>query len=133
MKLHHTAIWVNDLEKIREYYMNHFRATSNDMYINPNTGFKSYFLTFESGGQLEIMYRSDIPDNKNDIIGKQHKGYIHLAFMVNSNNEVDAKAKELQEAGYPVLRGPRVTGDGYYEFETVDPEGNRLEVLYKDI
>lgn len=132
MKLHHTAIWVNDLEKIREYYMKHFGATSNDMYTNQTTGFRSYFLTFESGGKLEVMSREDIPDNLNDIIGKQHKGYIHLAFMVNSNDEVDAKARELQEAGYPVLRGPRVTGDGYYEFETIDPEGNRLEVLYID-
>jgi len=132
MKLHHTAIWVNDLQKIREYYMNHFGATSNEMYVNPTTGFQSYFVTFPSGGQLEIMHRDDIPDNLNDIIGKQHKGYIHLAFMVNSNEEVDAKARELQDAGYPVLRGPRVTGDGYYEFETIDPEGNRLEVLYID-
>ena len=27
-----------------------------------------------------------------------------------------------------ILRGPRKTGDGYYEFETLDPDNNRLEV-----
>ncbi|RYG43456.1 MAG: glyoxalase, partial [Chitinophagaceae bacterium] len=37
-------------------------------------------------------------------------------------------ADQLVAAGYPVLSGPRVTGDGYYEFETLDPDQNRLEV-----
>lgn len=27
-----------------------------------------------------------------------------------------------------ILRNPRKTGDGYYEFETLDPDNNRLEV-----
>jgi lactoylglutathione lyase len=42
--------------------------------------------------------------------------------------EVDEKARALQLAGFPILRGPRKTGDGYYEFETLDPDRNRLEV-----
>lgn len=131
MKLHHTAIWVNDLALIRDYYIDHFGAKSNDLYENSQTGFRSYFLTFSSGSQLEIMHREGIPDNLNDNI-RQYKGYIHLAFAVNTKEEVDKKAQELSESGYQILRGPRITGDGYYEFETVDPEGNRLEVLYRD-
>jgi lactoylglutathione lyase len=122
------AVWVSDPEKIRKYYMDFFQATSNEKYINNTTGFSSYFLSFESGSQLEIMYRSDIPDNANDTL-EQYKGYIHLSFLVDSHQDAEAKARELQEAGYPVLRGPRLTGDGYYEFETLDPEGNRLEVM----
>ncbi|MFV0417558.1 MAG: VOC family protein [Dysgonomonas sp.] len=130
MKLHHVATWVDDLEKIKEYYITYFGAVSNELYVNKTTGFKSYFLSFPSGSQIEIMSRPDIPNNLNDTI-EQYKGYIHLAFEVNSCEEVDSMAKKLQAAGYPVLRGPRVTGDGYYEFETLDPENNRLEVLFK--
>lgn len=130
MKIHHIAIWVNDIEKVRNYYMKHFGASSNELYINQATGFSSYFLRFDSGCQIEIMHRIDIPENLNDTI-KQHQGYIHLAIEVASEEEVDEKAKELSLAGYPILRGPRVTGDGYYEFETLDPEGNRLEIIYK--
>lgn len=129
MILHHAAMWVNDLEKVREYYMKHLGATSNELYVNKTTRFNSYFLSFESGSKLEIMSRPDIPENKNDTI-QQYKGYIHLAFVVKSCEEVDAKAEELRRAGYPILRGPRQTGDGYYEFETLDPEGNRLEVMF---
>lgn len=131
MKLHHTAIWVNNIEKVKEYYINFLDATSNELYVNPTTGFCSYFLSFGSGGQIEIMHRADVPDNLNDIVGKQHKGLIHLAFAVDSKEEVDSKAKLLRDAGYPILRGPRVTGDGYYEFESIDVEGNRFEVIFK--
>jgi len=129
MKLHHVAIWVDNLEKIKEYYIKHFDATSNEIYVNPTTGFRSYFLSFQSGSQMEVMHRADIAENKNSTID-QYKGYIHISFLVNSTEEVDAKAEELKEAGYPILRGPRTTGDGYYEFETLDPEGNRLEVMF---
>jgi lactoylglutathione lyase len=72
-----------------------------------------------------------IPDNLNDRIDKQHLGIIHLAFSVDSVGQVDEKAKELRIAGYKILSGPRKTGDGYYEFETLDPDNNRIEVTTK--
>ena len=34
----------------------------------------------------------------------------------------------LRESGFKILGEPRKTGDGYYEFETLDPDNNRLEV-----
>jgi lactoylglutathione lyase len=45
--------------------------------------------------------------------------------------EVDEKAVQLQSGGFKILRGPRKTGDGYYEFETLDPDDNRIEVTTK--
>ena len=32
-------------------------------------------------------------------------------------------------AGCPILSGPRVIGDGYYEASLLDPEGNLLELV----
>lgn len=72
-----------------------------------------------------------IPSNLNDTIKIQYKRIIHLAFGVNSLEEVEKKARQLKENGCPILSGPRRTGDGYYEFETLDPDSNRLEVTYK--
>ena len=69
-----------------------------------------------------------IPANQNDTIQKQYLGIIHLAFGVDTLQEVEEKARQLQDDGFPILSGPRKTGDGYYEFETLDPDNNRIEV-----
>ena len=129
MKLEHIAIWTNQLETLKSYYETYFNAQSNEKYINQTNGFESYFLTFDSGARLEIMSKPNIPNNQNDTIERQHLGLIHFAFEVPTMQDVEAKALELQGAGFKILRGPRKTGDGYYEFETLDPDDNRLEVI----
>ena len=131
MILEHVAIWTENLEELKHYYIKYFGATSNEKYTNEQNKFHSYFLTFESGARLEIMTKPGVPENKNDRVTAQHKGIIHLAFGVNTKQEVDEKANQLQLDGFKILRGPRKTGDGYYEFETLDPDDNRLEVTTK--
>lgn len=128
MILEHVAIWTDNLEKLKDYYTRYFDGISNEKYHNEKKQFHSYFLSFKSGARLEIMSMPGIRGNKNDTVTIQHKGIIHLAFGVNSMPEVDEKAKQLQSAGFKILSGPRKTGDGYYEFETLDPDNNRLEV-----
>ena len=132
MKLEHIAIWTDNIELLRNYYVSFFDGQSNEMYINPKTQFQSYFISFESGARLEIMSMPNIPDNTNDTINAQHKGIIHIAFRVDTKQEVDAKAALLQANGLEILNGPRVTGDGYYEFVTLDPDKNRLEVITRN-
>jgi lactoylglutathione lyase len=133
MTLEHVAIWTDQLEALRSYYERFFGGQSNGKYTNEAKQFQSYFLTFASGARLELMSRPDIPANQNDSVQRQYRGIIHLAFGVETMAEVDAKAAELASQGYPILSGPRRTGDGYYEFETLDPDNNRLEVttLYR--
>ena len=77
------------------------------------------------------MSMPGISPNLNATISQQHKGIIHLAFAVDTPAGVDEKAKQLQTGGFKILSGPRKTGDGYYEFETLDPDNNRLEVTCK--
>lgn len=52
----------------------------------------------------------------------------HIAFSVGSKERVDELTKILREDGYEVLRGPRTTGDGYYESCIVGIEGNHIEI-----
>lgn len=133
MHIEHIAIWTNDLERLKNYYSRYFSGRPNEKYVNRSKNFESYFLAFESGARLEVMQMPQVPPNKNDTVHQQHLGIIHLAFGVKTMQEVDKKAKELELAGFPILSGPRKTGDGYYEFETLDPDSNRIEVttLYK--
>ena len=131
MTLEHVAIWTDQLEALKDFYVQYFDGTANDVYTNEQKQFRSYFISFASGARLEIMSRPDIPANLNDTIAKQHRGIIHLAFEVDSMQAVEDKAVQFKKAGITILSGPRKTGDGYYEFETLDPDNNRLEVTTK--
>ena len=133
MIIEHLAIWTQNLEALKDYYVQYFGAQPNDKYTNLQKQFQSYFLSFASGARLELMSRPDIPANANDPVSAQYLGLIHFAFGVDTMAEVDQKVEELRAAGFPILSGPRKTGDGYYEFETLDPDNNRIEVstLYR--
>jgi len=48
MGINHIAMYVTDLEAAREFFVRYIEAKSSDKYHNPMTGFRSYFLTFES-------------------------------------------------------------------------------------
>ncbi|MEP4532452.1 MAG: VOC family protein [Cyclobacteriaceae bacterium] len=131
MKIEHIAIWTRQLEELKDFYCKYFGGASNAKYRNEKKQFESYFVSFGNGARLEIMSRPDIPANENDTIDTQHLGLIHFAFEVDTMKEVDEIAKHFEDEGLPILSGPRKTGDGYYEFETLDPDGNRLEVTTK--
>lgn len=128
MKLEHVAIWTDQLEILKAYYVKYFGGQANQKYTNHEKKFSSYFIQFASGARLEIMSMPNIPDNLNDKIIRQHKGIIHLAFGVDTLQEVDEKAAQLKAEGFAILSGPRKTGDGNYELETLDPDHNRIEV-----
>ncbi len=124
MIIEHIALYVHDLEKIRTFYETYFGARSNDMYHNKTTGFKSYFLTFESGGRIEIMSSPNLEEKG----GHKRFGYIHLAFSVGSVEKVLELTASLRKGGYEVTSEPRTTGDGYFESCISDPEGNLIEI-----
>jgi len=128
MKIDHVAIWTSQIEELKDYYLKYFNGTSNKKYLNREKHFESYFISFDSGTRLEVMQMPGIPQNLNDPVVKQYHGIIHLAFGVESMAQVDEKFSELTNNGYKILRGPRKTGDGYWEFETLDPDNNRIEV-----
>jgi lactoylglutathione lyase len=55
-------------------------------------------------------------------------GLTHIAIAVGSDALVDQLTQRLKDDGYPVLDGPRRTGDGYYESVVLDVDGNRIEI-----
>lgn len=125
MKIEHIALYVNDLEKTRNFFVKYLGAKSNDGYHNLKTNFRSYFLSFDDGARLEIMNKPEMPDLPKDLA---RTGYAHIAFCVGSREKVDALTAELKSDGYEVVSGPRTTGDGYYESCIVAIEGNQIEI-----
>ena len=125
MVIEHIALFVNDLDKARDFFVKYLGGSSDEGYFNPKEEFRSHFITFDDGARLEIMTKSGVADDDKE---KERTGYDHLAFSVGSKEKVDELTKQLSDAGYEVLRGPRTTGDGYYESCIVAVEGNRIEI-----
>lgn len=125
IKLDHLAMYVHDLEAIKDFFIRFFSAKANKMYYNPKTGLKTYFLSFCDGARLEIMNRPEVSSLEKTIY---QAGYIHLAFSVGSKENVDSLTLTLKENGYKVLSGPRTTGDGCYESCILGPEDNLIEI-----
>ncbi len=125
MKIEHIALYVNDLEETRKFFIKYLGAASNDGYHNPRTNFRSYFLSFEEGARLEIMNKPELSDLPKDLA---RTGYIHIAFSVGSKEKVDSLTAVLKADGYEVVSGPRTTGDGYYESCIVAVENNQIEI-----
>jgi lactoylglutathione lyase len=124
MNITHVAVYVTDLDKSKEYYMKFFEGVSNELYVNAK-GFKSYFITFDSGARLELMNK---PEVNNVVSMDECMGWSHVAFSVGSKEKVIQLTEEIVAAGYQLLSGPRTTGDGYFESCVTDPDGNRVEI-----
>ncbi len=127
MRLEHVAIWVGDLERMKQFYETWFGIVVGPKYTNTKKGFCSYFPTFDSGGRLEIMQKPG-PVPRPGGVEVEMLGYAHLSIAVGSEAAVDALAARFEADGHPVLDGPRRTGDGFYEALILDPEGNRIEI-----
>ena len=125
MKIEHIAMYVNDLETARDFFVKYLGGVSNDGYHNKNTDFRSYFISFDDGARLELMNKPGLDDMEKPL---NRTGYEHIAFSVGSKEKVDELTAHLKAEGYDVISGPRTTGDGYYESCVVVIEGNQIEL-----
>ena len=125
MKIDHVAVYVADLEGARAFFMKYFDAKSNEMYHNPRTGLKTYFLSFGGSARLEIMSRPGLGAAH---VGAPGIGYAHMSLSVGGKEAVDALTERLRADGFKVVDGPRTTGDGCYESSVTGAEGILLEI-----
>ena len=125
MRIEHIALYVNDLEAARDFFVTFLGGKSNDGYHNRNTDFRSWFISFDDGARLELMTKPGMADQEKPL---NRTGYAHIAFSVGSKEKVDSLTAELKNAGFEVVSGPRTTGDGYYESCIVAVEGNQIEI-----
>ena len=125
MKIEHIAMYVNDLEAAKDFFVKYLNGNANDGYHNKNTGFRSYFISFEDGARLELMKKPEMTDDKKSLT---RTGFIHIAFSVGSKEAVDSLTARMKGDGYKIINGPRITGDGYYESCVIGIEDNQIEI-----
>ena len=115
MKMEHIAMYVNDLERAKDFFTYYFHAEAGEKYHNQTTGFQSYFLSFQGECRLEIMSKPEMEDMEKALA---RTGYAHIALSV----------EQLRKEGYRIISNPRTTGDGYYESCMIDLEDNQIEI-----
>ena len=128
MQIEHLAIWVQDLEAMKNFYVNYFEVAHGPKYSNPGKQFVSYFIYFGQGKtRLELITR---PDIRPAAAGQRGfgMGLAHFAISVGGRDMVNALTERLRKDNYTIYSEPRVTGDGYYESVVLDPEGNYVEI-----
>ncbi len=125
-RIDHIALWVKDLERMKDFYIKYLGGQPGEKYINPGKHFSSYFIVFKEGARLELMHTTILKEVKN--AEEAVFGWAHLAFALGSKGKVLALTELLRKEGYPVKGEPRVTGDGYFESVILDPEGNKIEL-----
>ncbi|MBQ9686503.1 MAG: VOC family protein [Oscillospiraceae bacterium] len=125
MRIEHIALYVSDLEAAKDFFVTFLGASVGALYHNTRTDFRSYFISFDDGARVELMNKPGIMDADKAV---NCTGYAHVAFSVGSKERVDELTELLRNAGYEVVNGPRVTGDGYYESSIAAVEGNLIEL-----
>jgi len=126
MNIAHIAIWTNDLEAMKNFYTRYFKGESNKKYTNPIKGFESYFISFESGAQLELMRNQSLDKS---LATEERLGITHIAFKLGSKDAVLTLTETLRSDGFRIVGEPRTSGDGYFESVVLDVEENRIELL----
>ena len=127
MHIDHVAIWTNDLDKEKEFYLKYFDCCVNGKYTNQTKQFSSYFISFSEGARIELMKK----DGTNPAPEGNFEGLTHLAIDLGTREQVDLLTRQLEGDGIIIAGRPRITGDGYYESIILDPEGNRIELISK--
>lgn len=126
MKIDHVAMYVNDLDAVKNFFVKYFNAVAGSKYSNFRNDFSNYFLKFDDGSRLEIMTRNSAVDA--DKV-RYRTGFHHIAISVGDRKDVDDLMKKFDSDGVIVVSGARTTGDGYYAAVVVDPEGNEVEII----
>ena len=127
MQIEHLALWVEDLEAMKDFYLNYFDVVPGPKYTNAAKQFVAYFIYFGQGKtRLELMTRPDIQASD----GKRGygMGLAHFAISVGGKEKVNALTERLRKDNFTIFSEPRTTGDGNYESVVLDPEGNYVEI-----
>ena len=113
MRIEHVAIYVNDLEATKDFFVKYFNATPNEGYHNKTTDFRSYFLSFDDGARLEIMNKPQMKDDEKSL---NRTGFVHIAFSLGSKKAVDELTEKLKDDGYKIISGHKLVGNDGTEY-----------------
>lgn len=126
MRIEHVSMYVSDLEGMKDFYCRFFHANSSELQHHSKTGMKTYFLVFDTGARLKLMYQVE---RQFDLHKQIRTGYSNLSFQVKNKEEIDQIVEKLKKGKFEILSGPKINADGTYECCFKDSEFNQVEIF----
>lgn len=116
--LHHLALRVIDLEACERFYVN-VMGMAVEWRPDPDT----VYLT--GGSDNLALHRA------RTVSGDARTGALdHIGFVLARIEDVDQWHRYLLGQGVTVLNAPRTHRDGARSFYCLDPDGNRVQVIF---
>lgn len=126
MAICHIGIYTKDISRLAGFYIRYFHGFEGGEYHRKTGDFSSRFVTFGSGASIELMTK---PEGLREAEKQEFDiGLAHVAFRLETREDVDRLTERMRQDGVGVVSGPRRTGDGCYESCVLDPDGNRVEI-----
>jgi lactoylglutathione lyase len=98
MRIEHIALWRNDLDRCRQFYLSYFGAVAGERCANAGNGFESWFLSFTDGARIALM-RTTALSPVVIASGAHRMGLTHFAISLGSERLVDELTKRLKNDG----------------------------------
>lgn len=119
MDVIHSAIWVENLDRSLSFYTDLLDLEETNRFEGGD-GALNVYLSGPADGELQLKYDPDRTP-------AQPAGIDHVAIAVD---DTDAIVERVQEAGYPLLRGPLdSTGANARVAFMEDPDGYGIEFV----
>ena len=112
MRIEHIAMYVNDLEKEKEFFEIYFGAKAGNKYVHEEIGFSSYFLELQDGARLELMHNTEMDDVEKY---RKRTGFIHIAFTVGGKEDVDRITEKIKDD----FKYGKITKEKAQDFNTI--------------
>src|ERR1017187_4552261 len=113
----HAAAWVADLDRACAFYVRWFGGVPGPLYRSERQPLDRKSTRLNSSHRLELM-----------TMAEETARPAHIVDSVGSRDAVDRLVERMRADGIAIADGPRLTGDGYYEAEVIDSEGNLVEI-----
>jgi catechol 2,3-dioxygenase-like lactoylglutathione lyase family enzyme len=130
-RIHHIDLTVKDAHASRPFYENLLGFMGYKLSASSDAG---YEFDLVRGGFCSVGIRSARDPNALHAHDRYSPGLHHLAWSAESRADVDALHAYLQQSGATILDPPAAYpqySDGYYAVFFADPDGLKLEYVFK--
>lgn len=133
--IHHVSITVNDFDRSKAFYSKLFEvlgaAPAFEVTGAPHKHPEGRMVLFAGAGVMFGVWEAN-PEHRGQTFDRYRVGLHHVAFALESREEIDRLHETLKADGVTILDAPAEYpyAPGYYALFFTDPDGIKLEAVH---